>query len=151
MDVQNKSYNPKGRIRAADFKFPYENESFEFVFLASVFTHMLPRDLENYLSEIARALKTNGSCLITFFLLDEESTKLVESKQSTMDFRCEIAEGLRMIDDKQPENAVAYGENIVRMLFEKYGLIIEEPIRYGCWSGRKKCLSGQDIVIAHKH
>lgn len=151
VDVQNKGYNPKGKIKATEFKFPYENESFDFVFLTSVFTHMLPKDLENYLSEIARALKTNGRCLITFFLLDEESTKLVETKQSTMDFKYEIDEGLRTIDYKEPENAIAYDENLVRILYEKYGLIIAEPIRYGCWSGRKKCLSGQDIVIAHKH
>jgi ubiquinone/menaquinone biosynthesis C-methylase UbiE len=151
VDVQNKRYNPKGKLRATEFKFPYQNESFNFVFLTSVFTHMLPKDLENYLSEIARVMKTSGRCLITFFLLDGESTRLVKAKESTMDFKYEIAEGIRTINDKQPENAVAYGENIVRILYEKYGLIIEEPIRYGCWSGRKKCLSYQDIVIAHKH
>jgi ubiquinone/menaquinone biosynthesis C-methylase UbiE len=109
VDVQNKGYNPKGKLRAAEFKFPFENESFDFVFLTSVFTHMVPKDLENYLSEIARVLKTSGRCLITFFLLDEESTKLVEAKQSTMDFKYKIADGLRTIDDKQPENAVAFG------------------------------------------
>ncbi len=151
VNVQNKSYNPKGKLKATEFKFPYQNESFDFVFLTSVFTHMVPKDLENYLSEIARVMKTRGRCLITFFLLNEESTMLVEAKESTIDFKYKIADGLRTIDDKQPENAVAYGENIIRILYEKYGLTIEEPIRYGCWSGRKKCLSSQDIVIAHKH
>jgi len=68
-----------------------------------------------------------------------------------MDFKYKIADGSRTIDDKQPENAIAYNENIVRTLYAKYGLIIEEPIRYGCWSGRKKCLSYQNILIAHKH
>jgi ubiquinone/menaquinone biosynthesis C-methylase UbiE len=150
VDVENKSYNPKGKIKALGFKFPYENESFGFIFLTSVFTHMLPKDLENYLSEITRVLKTNGRYLITFFLLDEESTKLVETKQSSLDFKYTLAEGLRTIDDKEPENALAYGENFVRMLFKKYGLTIQEPIQYGSWSRRKKCLSMQDIIIAHK-
>jgi len=54
IDVQNKRYNPKGKLRAARLEFPYQNESSDFVFLTSVFTHMLPKDLENYLSEIAR-------------------------------------------------------------------------------------------------
>jgi SAM-dependent methyltransferase len=150
VDIQNKSYNPKGKIKAMDFRFPYGNESFDFVFLTSVFTHMLPKDLENYLSEISRVLKTNGRCLITFFLLDEESMRLVEAGQSGMNFKYVLAEGLRTIDDKEPENALAYDEKTVRVLYEKYGLTIEEPIRYGCWSSRQKCLSLQDIVIARK-
>jgi len=150
VDIQNKSYNPEGKFKASDFKFPYENDYFDFIFLTSVFTHMLPKDLENYLSELVRVLKTNGRCLITFFLLDEESSKLVETKQSSMDFKYTLAEGLRTIDNKEPENALAYDENHVKMLYKKYGLTIEEPVRYGCWSGRKKCLSLQDIIVAHK-
>ncbi len=150
IDIQNKSYNPEGKIKASDFKFPYENESFNFIFLTSVFTHMLPKELENYLSEIARVLKTNGRCLITFFLLDEESTRLIETKKSIMDFKYTLAEGLRTIDEKEAENALAYDENLIKMLYKKYGLVIEEPIKYGCWSGRKKCLSLQDMIVAYK-
>jgi ubiquinone/menaquinone biosynthesis C-methylase UbiE len=150
VDVQNKSFNPKGKLRTTEFKFPYQNESFDFVFLTSVFTHMLPKDLENYLSEIARVIKISGKCLITFFLLNEESTKLIEDKQSTVDFKYKIADGSRTIDYKEPENAIAYDEQFVRVLYKKYGMIIAEPIRYGCWSGRKKCLSYQDVIIAHK-
>jgi len=72
-DLYNKEYNPKGKYKASEYKFLYENDSFDFVFLTSVFTHMLPQDMENYFSEIARILKRNGRCLMTFFLLNEES------------------------------------------------------------------------------
>ena len=38
-------------------------------FLTSVFTHMLPEDVEHYLDELARVLKPGGRTLITWFLL----------------------------------------------------------------------------------
>lgn len=57
VDVFNKHYNPKGKYKASEYRFPFENESFNFVVLGSVFTHMLSEDMENYFSEIARVLK----------------------------------------------------------------------------------------------
>ena len=72
-DVFNEKYNPGGKYKASEYKFPYDNDAFDFVYLTSVFTHMLPHDMENYLSEISRVLRNNGRCLITYYLLNEES------------------------------------------------------------------------------
>lgn len=66
-DVYNKDYNPHGAIRALEYRFPYADESFDFIFMTSVFTHMLPGDVKHYLEEIFRVLKQYGRCLITFF------------------------------------------------------------------------------------
>ncbi|MBD0361051.1 MAG: class I SAM-dependent methyltransferase, partial [Nitrososphaeraceae archaeon] len=49
-DIYNGVYNPAGKYKASNYKFPYKDESFDFVFLTSVFTHMLTEDMENYLS-----------------------------------------------------------------------------------------------------
>src|SRR5688572_22585232 len=38
-DVYNEHYNARGRFTASEYKFPYADDSFDFVFLASVFTH----------------------------------------------------------------------------------------------------------------
>ena len=38
IDVCNRHYNPAGKYQAADYAFPFANESFDFVVLASVFT-----------------------------------------------------------------------------------------------------------------
>src|SRR5215469_3416700 len=51
-DIYNGLYNPGGGYRAGDYVFPYPDASFDFVFLFSVFTHMLPADMENYLRQI---------------------------------------------------------------------------------------------------
>lgn len=53
-DIYNKSYNPEGKITAHQYAFPYGEASFDFVFLTSVFTHMLPADVENYLHQVSR-------------------------------------------------------------------------------------------------
>ena len=49
-----------------------------------------------------------------------------------------------------PEDAVAYDEKFIRNLYEKYGLVISEPVYYGSWCGREKFLSLQDMVLAYK-
>jgi hypothetical protein len=51
-DVYNTEYNPGGTHRASEYESPYEDESFDFVILTSAFTHMLPEEVSNYLSEI---------------------------------------------------------------------------------------------------
>jgi len=148
-DIYNKLYNPTGRYRASDHHLPFENSSFDFVFLTSVFTHMLPRDIENYLSEVTRLLKPGGRCLITYFLLTSESLQFIERKASTIDFRYEL-EGCRVDNKDVPEAAVAYDESSIREMYQKCKMDILQPIHYGSWSGRKNGLSYQDIVIANK-
>lgn len=149
VDVLNKNYNPYGKHKASEHKFSYEYKSFDFIFLTSLFTHMLPQDMKNYFYEVTRVLKTSGRCLITFFLLNTESKKLVDENLSTLDFKYN-AEGYRTINKNTPESAVAYNGELIRRLYEKYGLNIAEPIHYGSWCGREDFLSYQDIVIAVK-
>lgn len=77
-DVYNGLYNPDGKHEASEYRFPFEDGSFDVVFLTSVFTHMLPEDVENYLREIHRLLKPDGRCFSTWLLsghdVDTEST-----------------------------------------------------------------------------
>ena len=148
-DIHNKEYHPSGRYTAAEYKFPYGDGEFDFVFLISVFTHLLPPDLENYFSEIARVLKPGGRCLISYFILNMESMKLVHAKLSRRDFR--YGGGVfRTINKGNPEAGIAYHEPYIRSLYNKNSFQIVEPICYGSWSGRKKFLSYQDIVVAEK-
>ncbi|MCP4264137.1 MAG: class I SAM-dependent methyltransferase [Candidatus Brocadiaceae bacterium] len=148
-DVYNKHYNPNGKVQAQNFRFSFDDESFDFVFLTSVFTHMLPSDLEHYLSEISRVLRPEGKCLITFYILNEESENLIRSGISALDFSYEI-QGCKTTDEKAPEAAIAYGEEFVLKLFNKYGLKIPQSIHYGSWCKRDTFLTYQDLIIATK-
>jgi SAM-dependent methyltransferase len=80
-DIFNKYYNPKGTVSAEEYRFPFDDAQFDFVFLTSVFTHMLERDVQNYLSEIRRVLRSGGCAFITCFLLNEfYSWRLFDSR-----------------------------------------------------------------------
>jgi len=148
-DIYNKMYNPTGKYKASEYSFPFGTSSFDFVFLTSVFTHMLPQDLDNYLSEVVRVLKRDGRCLITYFLLNPESLELIEAKLSSFTFRYDLT-GCRVENADVPEAVVAYDDSTIRSLYQKYDLKVLEPIYFGKWCGRKKGLSFQDMIVATK-
>lgn len=152
-DVFNKSYNPAGAGNASAYRFPYDDESFDFVFLTSVFTHMRRDDVENYLSQIARVMRPGGRYLITFFLLTDDALgRLARGEvQAERNFQYEVDQaGSLTINRETPEAAIAYTEADVRRMYERHGLKIEEPIRYGGWSGREGARHGQDFIVASK-
>jgi ubiquinone/menaquinone biosynthesis C-methylase UbiE len=148
IDVYNKLYHPQGRHSAAEYKFPFPDGSFSFAALGSVFTHMLPDDLENYLTEVARMLESGGRCLISYFLLNEESLRHVAAGEGTLDLKY-VFDNYRVISLEVPEDAIAFDESWVRGLYEKLGLKIVR-LDYGSWCGRKNYLSYQDLVLAVK-
>lgn len=148
-DLYNKTYNPGGRYRAAEFPFPYADRSFDFAILTSVFTHMLPAETEHYLSEIGRVLAPGGRCFATFFLLNDESRRLIAEGRSERPMGHALGE-CRVDNPKVPEDAVAYPEEAVRALFAKHGMALREPVRYGKWCGRPEWTSFQDIVVAER-
>jgi SAM-dependent methyltransferase len=139
-DIYNSSYNPNGRFKASQYKFPYKDKSFDVVVLSSVFTHMLPRDLENYISEINRVLKDDGRCWISYFLVDRESQRFANGEHTQVNF-INMGEYF-VVDPKVPESAVGYREEYILKLYDRNELDILYPIHYG--SG------GQDLIVARK-
>ena len=62
-DLSNAAYNPDGCTPASSYRFPFDESTFDVIFLGSVFTHLLPSDAENYVNEIARLLRPGGCCV----------------------------------------------------------------------------------------
>jgi SAM-dependent methyltransferase len=150
MDIHNSRYNPRGRLHADEFTFPYMDEQFDVIFLTSVFTHMLPMAVRRYLSEIRRMLRKGGRLLATFFLLNDETEALIRAGKSTLSFKYEL-DGCRVETVSIPEAVVAYEEKAVDCLLEGAGLdAVGGSPHYGRWSGRERFLSFQDIVVASK-
>lgn len=145
--------NPTGALRAKDCTFPFKDEQFDFVFLISVFTHMLPPGVEHYLFEIARVLKKGGRCLISFLLLNEESLGLLEAGRSrTYELPHDFGT-YRLHSTRDRTSLVAYREDFVLDLFRKARLEIKTPIQYGSWPGRNipdEDFILQDCVLAHR-
>jgi ubiquinone/menaquinone biosynthesis C-methylase UbiE len=67
-DVANEVYRPDGGTKASEYRFPLQDDSFDFVFLASVFTHMLEDECANYAGEIMRVLAPDGTAAVSTYL-----------------------------------------------------------------------------------
>jgi SAM-dependent methyltransferase len=148
IDAFNRLYNPNGTIRSIDYRFPFEDRTFTFVTVQSVFTHMLPDEVEHYIAEIARVLDS-GRCLASFFLLNPESRQRIATGASTQPFLPE-RDGWATTSLETPETAIAIDENRIRSYFAKAGLEIVAT-HPGSWCGRKNALSYQDLVLAVRH
>lgn len=149
IDVHSERYNPTGGQTAADYRFPFDDASFDFVVMGSVFTHMFPDGVARYLAETARVLKpATGRCLISYFLLNAESAARLADPKSAFHFSIQ-RQNHAIERAERPEDAVAYDENWLRQLYAECGLTIER-IDYGAWCGRPDYLSFQDLVLAHK-
>lgn len=145
-DVFNARYNKTGQVAAKNYRFPFEDNSFDRIFLTSVFTHMFKDDVANYLSEIARVLKPDGKCLVTWFLLDDISR---QSQHPVMQFKHDVDEVSQTTVKSNPEAAIAFNIEFVRSLYEKHGLKIED-IEYGNWGRPDSPYDLQDMIIAAK-
>jgi SAM-dependent methyltransferase len=146
-DVYNRTYNSGAQSKASDHHFPYADGTFDFVFLTSVFTHMLPEDLRNYVAEIGRVLKPQGQCFASFFLLNAESLGGMTTPQTGRQFPYEHDAICRVADRDWPEDAVAYDEAFVRHLCERTGLGVNEVVHGSWWRGEA---NGQDHLWARK-
>jgi SAM-dependent methyltransferase len=156
-DVYNGQYNRTATLQPRDFTFPYGDREFDVVVLMSVFTHMLPEDIEHYTREIARVMKPGGRAMITWFILNEESERLIDAQRDRRRDPAGNAQDAalghdfghyRTTDPKTPEYVIAYREDWVRKTYRDSGLEIAEPVYYGGWSGRPDTRLNQDVVVA---
>jgi SAM-dependent methyltransferase len=150
-NLYNKGYNPAGTLPSSGFRFPYDDGTFDLVILTSVFTHMLPADVQWYLSEIRRVLRPGGRCLATFFVLDADAHRLIrgEAVEHARRFTHDLG-GYWVMNPAVPEATLAYTEAAMREMFRDARLAIQEPIHYGGWAGpaRARTNHSQDIVVA---
>jgi SAM-dependent methyltransferase len=114
-DIYSKYYNPSGKLRAAEYRFPFADQTYDFIFLISVFTHMLPDDMEHYLAEIARVLVPGGICISSFWIA---ATTMGAPYHPYSDC-CYI------YNPAAPEHGVFYLEEFVRSCYDRYGLTLQ--------------------------
>jgi SAM-dependent methyltransferase len=145
-DVHSARYHPRGRVAARDYIFPYPAETFDFVVLSSVFSHMLPDDLANYLAQIARVLRPGGHAVISCYLLNARKRAELVPGRSALTFS-HAGDGYCAEFADIPEAAIAYDEAWMRERYQACGLEIGELLE-GSWSNTRT--QGQDIVIATK-
>ena len=147
--LKNDLYNHSTNEKAADLKFPYKDEQFDFAFLTSVFTHMMPDAIDNYLTEIHRVLKKDKIGFATFFILDEKSKKAM-SEMGRKNFPHDFG-NYALMDKKVKEANVAYQKKYLFDLLKSHNFEITNFFR-GNWSGIEsgELNEHQDIIIIKK-
>ncbi len=146
--LYNSLYNTSDKVDASNFIFPYPANKFDFVFLTSVFTHMMPAEVEHYINEIGRVMKPGATCLISFFIVNCESEDLMINQPNHMNFP--VNKGFYRLHSSKVDTAnVAYDEEWLLEKLEKADLALE-TIKYGQWCGRESYFDYQDLLICSK-
>lgn len=70
LDVRNERYNPGGAPLASTFRLPFDDDAFDVGYAYSVFSHMELVDVERYLAELRRVLRTGGYAFVTLFVAE---------------------------------------------------------------------------------
>ena len=147
-DVQNRTYNPSGRIKAHEYRLPFPASRFSFCLATSLFTHLTPPAASHYVAEVGRVLKPGGRFLSSWFLLPA-ATETYDTQKVEAEFPHHFADHAQR-NLYAPEIAVAYRLEYLRRVFESAQLVIE-TVAYGGWSGRVATVnSGQDILVARR-
>lgn len=156
-DIHNTYYNSKGTITASDYRFPYPEQSFDLVYAASVFTHMLPVTVEHYLKETSRVLRPGGRAVFSFFILDnyvkgQQRAKGFVRAGFNFDHSFEsYGDEFAISVPENPEEMTAYKLSMIKRFAERARLEFEGEPLPGVWSGSSSNWVGaQDIVILRK-
>jgi SAM-dependent methyltransferase len=126
VNFKNDLYNKKGE--QIPFRFPAEDNSYNVVFLVSVFTHMYPQDITFYIKEISRVLKPGGHCMFTCFLMDY-------GVHPEMNFKFK-RDGYYINNEKHPLQTIAFDEKFFTTLFEENHLKVKNLLK-GNWRSKE--------------
>jgi ubiquinone/menaquinone biosynthesis C-methylase UbiE len=144
--IYNQKYNPFGTVSATEFRFPYEDDTFDFALATSLFTHLTTSDADHYLDELGRVLKPGATALLTFFLITPESVREVAAGRAEFAFTHPIP-GALTTDPRQPEEAIAFTLDDLSAMLDRAGLEVRAPIHRGSWANAPSAPSFQDIVV----
>jgi SAM-dependent methyltransferase len=140
LDVRNDAYNPGGRYAAAEYVLPYRDQSFDIVFMVSVFTHMLTDEVRNYAGQIARVLKPSGRCFFTAFLLNGR-------KEGEFPFH---AQEHSYANEAVPGIAVAYTREFLSSTFAVNGMRLTQGPIWGTAHNDALQTRDQDVLVYTK-
>ena len=141
LDVFNSRYNAGGA--QGGVRFPFADNLFDAVMVASVFTHMREALIANYLAEMARVMEPGGIALVTAFLRDEAAPA-----RDQLGFAHRIDDHSWTTLPAMPEAAIALRESWFRDQLAHNSLVIRELERGSCFHPGGASL--QDFLLLEK-
>ena len=153
-DLHNGMYGRGGSSDSSEFVFPYADNSFDFVYLFSVFTHMLPKDVSNYLKQIHRVLRPNGKVWITYFIMNDEAKAYCKSDAAAPIDKHAVPGDNNMFYysnwTNQMEGKIYYPPDWIEEQYALAQLNIDQII-YGQWCRTVDYINfTQDVIVASK-
>lgn len=113
IDVKNTRYNPRGQAINTAFQLPFADQSFDIIYLYSVFSHMGLEDVRVYLQEFRRLLKLSGKIFLTTFI----ETAVPDFTVNPENYRTEKWQG--------PLHCVRFNKTYFANLLAEYGFQID--------------------------
>lgn len=148
IDVAHHIYNPKGAIKGDSLRLSFEDESFDFIFMVSVATHLPPLEIAAYIRESMRLLAPGGRLFITAFVLDETAKSALPQRDPRLAFKREGEGPAWLVDRTAPLGAVGFDDGFFDRLIKRVGLSLCLK-SFGHWRGQKAA-HYQDILVAEK-
>lgn len=145
----NDLYNTS-ELKAADFIFPYQENSFSKVFSFSLFTHMQIEEIQHYFTEIEKVLKPGGICFSTFFLYNSMNEEYI-SNRDHFSFPYQ-KEGFRLMNEDVKSGNIAIQEDNLKGMINNSNLEFVKIVD-GFWKDDVRDNSKieyQDIVVFKK-
>lgn len=146
LDLANSQYNPGGTRPAHRARIPEKSGAVDLVLATSLLTHLVPREIERYLTESARMLRSQGTFFCTLFLLDETTIPLIEAQKTYPTFTKKVRHGY-LANADSPGEAVAVDRDWFFAKARKSGLL-EVDTQPGGWRGTEAYY--QDIVVLER-
>jgi SAM-dependent methyltransferase len=118
---------------------------FDAVVMVSVFTHLLWREVDIYLSLLSSLLGPGGFAYTTWFLIDDIARSNIAAGKSRLDFDLDASTGPTfLMKGSAYSRAIAHDESVVIETAAKHGLTLKRAPHHSRWdAGQPK----QDILV----
>ncbi len=112
INIKNERYNPFSETEANDSKLPVQGP-YDIIYLYSVFSHLLEKDIRFYLNEFKSLLLPEGNIFLTAFIKDNVPPISINPENYIRNWQ-------------GPLHCVRYNKEKLFLLFEEFGFQIDK-------------------------
>lgn len=147
-DLVSASYNPDGIADPAELELS-EHQSFDLAILSSVFTHMYPGEIENYLDNLYRVLVPGGRALVSALLMNPEAADAVRSGTTIFDFSHRVGDSCWTFEPERPLAGISCDMDWLIGLCREAGFGLD-ALEYGNWRKVRSYMVQHDWFVLKK-
>ncbi|MBU2091223.1 MAG: class I SAM-dependent methyltransferase, partial [Alphaproteobacteria bacterium] len=147
VDLRHPLYNPGGALDPLSFVFPVETAGVDLAAAISVFTHLPPDVMGQYLRQVRRSLAPGGRFFCTAFLLDDEVRARLRAGKCRIPFRADAPGFWQEGHVDHPGAAIAVDLDWFLRAAAQAGLVPAGPVLRGHWPDDSGGEGFQDMCV----